>query len=95
MKTGDWAASDLVKYLTSVQSTLTEEEWKKLRQTKCFLAEGSGDPEGKVGTAPRYSATQLYEPSPPIRELGLPTIEWGGTTGAAKWRGTSEEGIVS
>jgi hypothetical protein len=100
IKTGDWTVPDLVKYLASVQGTLSEKEWKKLRATAAFLAEvkdkgqapvdGQEGKDGKVAVvvAKRWNANQLYEPIPALREMGLPILDWQG----ARWRNSSEEG---
>lgn len=93
IKTGDWTTADLVKYLVAVQSTLTAAELERLRMTSAFPREMT-NPEAlsEKGKTPRCKASDLYEPSDVLRELGLPLIDWGGR---AKWRGTSEEGKCS
>jgi hypothetical protein len=91
IKTGDWTVPDLVKYLVSVQSTLSEKEWKRLSNTAAFLAEGKAVPDSTTGRPARWTAGVLYEPTPALRELGLLVIDWGST----KWRSTSEEGQLS
>lgn len=90
IKTGDWTTADLVKYLVAVQTTLTTNEMDRLRNTSAFPREttssGLTPEKGKVS---RCKASELYEPTDTLRELGLPVIDWGGRT---KWRGTSDEG---
>ncbi|KZS96620.1 hypothetical protein SISNIDRAFT_450322, partial [Sistotremastrum niveocremeum HHB9708] len=87
-QTGDWSTVDLVKYLASIHSTLSELEVEKLRQTSAFLAEGgpiTRDPKAK---RQRMKASELYEPVDAMRELGLPVLEWGTQP---KWRSGSDE----
>lgn len=91
IKTGDWTIADLTKYLVAVQSTLTAEEWARLKMTAAFSKEANSrdvpPPAGRPAT--RYQAKDLYEPLDVFRQLRLPIIDWGTQT---KWRGTSEEG---
>lgn len=89
IKTNEWTVAELAKYLVSVQSTLTAEEWGRLKMTSAFSKEV--DPKNVVdSTKPsRFQAQQLYEPLDIFRRLGLPILEWGKQT---KWRGTSDEG---
>lgn len=89
IKTSEWTVADLVKYLVSVQSVFTQEEWARLKMTPAFSKEV--DPKIAVdSTKPsRFQAQQLYEPLDIFRNLGLPILEWGKQT---KWRGTSDEG---
>ncbi|CEG67361.1 hypothetical protein RMATCC62417_03805 [Rhizopus microsporus] len=54
---GSWSHVDLVKYLTSVQSTLTDVEVRRLRGTTIFTKEGE-EPRIKVVTKPRPKATE-------------------------------------
>ena len=89
IKTNEWTVADLAKYLVSVQSTLTGEEWDRLKLTAVFFKEmdksGSNDNQKPY----RYQAQQLYEPLDVFRQLGLPVLDWGKQT---KWRGSSDEG---
>lgn len=84
VKTGDWAAADLIKYLVNVKSTLSAGELEKLQVTDAFLKEGDVG-ENKT----RYRAVDLYEPQDLFRQLGLPIINWGSNT---KWKSSSAEG---
>ena len=89
--TGDWTTFDLVKYLVSVQSTLTVPEMGRLSGTSAFPKEGAGKEQSAAGTSPkvqRYRARDLYEPIDIFRELGLPIIDWG----TNQWRPESYEG---
>lgn len=91
---GEWNHADLIKYLVSVKEILTEHEVEKLKHTNWLPKEG--EPKVEVPPGPdgkprkprtnRYSANQLYEPSPANQALKLPLVEWPG-----KWRSTSDE----
>ncbi|KAF8497439.1 hypothetical protein F5888DRAFT_1634399 [Russula emetica] len=90
--TGDWPTFDLVKYLVSVQLTLTEREMSHLRETPAFPKESAGKEQLADGTSPkaqRYRAKDLYEPIDIFRELGLPIIDWGANN---QWRPESDKG---
>jgi Protein of unknown function (DUF3684) len=92
IKTGDWTTYDLVKYLVSIQSTLTSQEFERLRQTSAFPREGAGKEQSAAGTirkVQRNRAMDLYEPLDIFRELGLPVMDWGADN---RWRPTSDEG---
>ncbi|ESK92923.1 hypothetical protein Moror_8996 [Moniliophthora roreri MCA 2997] len=78
VKTKEWTTADLVKYLVSVQETLSSTEMKRLEETVAFTAEGD--------STKRYSAKQLYVPDDTFRQMGLPVLEWG-----IKWNGRSKE----
>ncbi|KAI8998895.1 hypothetical protein BD414DRAFT_519966 [Trametes punicea] len=89
IKTGDWTIAELIKYLVTVQSTLTSTELERLKLTAAFPRELRPDeklPEN--GRPPRYRAGGLYEPLDVFRELKLPVIDWGTRP---KWRSNSEE----
>ncbi|KAG5646295.1 hypothetical protein DXG03_003892 [Asterophora parasitica] len=87
IKTNEWTVADLAKYLVSVQSTLSAEEWARLKMTAAFSKEETlkGDTSQKPS---RYQAQQLYEPVEVFRQLGLPVMDWGNQT---KWRSSSDE----
>ncbi|KAF9562769.1 hypothetical protein CPC08DRAFT_749290 [Agrocybe pediades] len=87
IKTNEWTIADLTKYLVSVRSSLTAEEFERLRATSAFPIEmsgGAGNSEKRL----RHKANQLYEPLDVFRFLNLPVIDWGQQ---AKWRSSSEE----
>jgi len=92
IKTGDWTTFDLVKYLVSIQSTMTSQEFERLRQTSAFPKEGAG--KEQLATWPsrkvqRHKAMDLYEPVDIFRELGLPIMDWSADN---RWRPMSDEG---
>jgi Protein of unknown function (DUF3684) len=95
MATGDWSTFDLVKYLVSVQSTLTASEkiqMRRLGETRVFSKETAGNGQSAAGSSPeveRYRAKDLYEPVDFFRELGLPIIDWGANN---QWHPKSDEG---
>ena len=92
IKTGDWTTYDLVKYLVSIQSTLTPQEFERLRQTSAFPKEGVGKEQLATGPSrkvQRLKAMDLYEPVDIFRELRLPVVDWGADN---RWRPMSDEG---
>jgi hypothetical protein len=92
IKTNEWTVADLAKYLVSVQSTLTAEEWDRLKMTAVFFKEVEQNGSAESGRPSRYQAQQLYEPVNVCRQLGLPVLDWGKQT---KWRSSSDEGASS
>ena len=90
IKTGDWTINDLVKYLVSVQTTLSGEELQRLKHTSAFVKEDRArDAQKPTGKVTRYKASDLYEPNETFRGLGLPIIDWGVEN---RWKPTSDEG---
>lgn len=92
IKTGDWTVPQLVKYLTSVRDTLSQEEMKRLQETVVFFQEvpaGSDQATAPPTKGKRWKIKDLYEPTDAMRELGLPVLEW---TDVARWRVNSDEG---
>ena len=96
IKTGDWTIPDLIKYLVSVQTTLQPIEIERLRLTPAFPEEATvGHNKNGDGTpkkAPKFKASDLYEPLDVFKDLGLPIIDWQGKDGKNRWRSNSEEG---
>ncbi|BGO96619.1 hypothetical protein RTG_00437 [Rhodotorula toruloides ATCC 204091] len=94
---GDWSHIQLIRYLISVRNTLTPAEQDRLRKTAFLPREGEPkveQPPGPDGVKPkpktvRYRASELYEPTDALRELGLPLVNW--TEAQARWRATSDE----
>ncbi|KIK67000.1 hypothetical protein GYMLUDRAFT_843929 [Collybiopsis luxurians FD-317 M1] len=85
IKTNEWTVSDLIKYLVSVQDSLSDDEKSRLRLTNAFAAEAI---RGQELDKKRYRADQLLEPSPIFMQLELPVLDWGTKV---KWRSSSEE----
>ncbi|KAF8270077.1 hypothetical protein EI94DRAFT_1723808 [Lactarius quietus] len=91
IETGDWTIVDLVKYLVSVQSTLTPQELEHLRHMSAFPKEGADKELPAPSTdskVQRYKAMDLYEPVDIFRELGFPIIDWGIDN---RWKPSSNE----
>ena len=91
VKTNQWTIPELIKYLVSVRSTLTNEEMRSLIETKAFSKEGETVVDSQ-GVPARHTARDLYEPSDTFRRLKLPILDWGQKV---KWRSHSEEGKLS
>ena len=88
IKTNEWTVADLAKYLVSVQSTLSNEEWARLKVTAAFFKETTLGGDAGSQKPMRYQAQELYEPLDAFRQLGLPVMDWG----KQKWRSSSDEG---
>ena len=81
---------DLVKYLSSVESSLALQEIEHLQQTSIFSKEGARKEHLATSQeVQRYKAMDLYEPADRFRELGLPVIDWGPDN---PWKPTSNNG---
>jgi Protein of unknown function (DUF3684) len=92
VETGNCTTNDLVDYLVSIQPTLTSQEFEYLRQVSAFPKETAGREQSAAGASRkvrRYKAKDLYEPIDIIRELGLPTIDWGADV---QWESKSNNG---
>ncbi|CAG8538686.1 7915_t:CDS:10, partial [Acaulospora colombiana] len=87
---GNWDHMQLVKYLSSVSSSLKEIEMKRLKLTAIWPKEQGVETQvTKDEVKPkvsRFTASELYIPSQEMRKFGLPIIEWNG-----KWHRNSEE----
>ncbi|KAH6911937.1 hypothetical protein BKA70DRAFT_820711 [Coprinopsis sp. MPI-PUGE-AT-0042] len=93
-KTNEWATTDLVKYFTSIRSTLTDEEMQQLREIRVFPREGRplGIPEvDSQHACARFTVGELYEPLAFFRKLDLPVIDWDQKV---KWNAQSEEATL-
>ncbi|GAA5897454.1 hypothetical protein JCM8208_003276 [Rhodotorula glutinis] len=91
---GDWSHVQLVRYLVTVQETLSPAEKDRLRQTRWLPREGEAKVEQPAGAdakpkTVRYRAADLYEPTEALRELGLPLVDW--TDSPSRWRPGSDE----
>ncbi|KAJ6593724.1 hypothetical protein B0H19DRAFT_1091788 [Mycena capillaripes] len=85
IKTKEWSIFELTRYLVDVKSSLTADEWAKLKMTAAFSKEpGIGQTDQK---RTQVYAKQLYEPTDSLRQLGLPVIDWGQN----KWRSSSDQ----
>ncbi|KAF8170185.1 hypothetical protein K438DRAFT_1909340 [Mycena galopus ATCC 62051] len=81
IKTNEWSIQDLAAYLVDARSSLTADEWAKLKATAAFSKEARG------GQIEKRKAKELYEPNEVIRQLGLPVLDWG----QHKWKPSSEQ----
>ncbi|KAI7277986.1 hypothetical protein KC345_g6242 [Hortaea werneckii] len=82
---GKWSHVDLIKYLVSVKDDIPQEDLKRLRDTPICTAETqSGD---QIQKGKLYRPSDLFEPSEPLRRLGLPLLQWPGP-----YRPSSPEG---
>ena len=75
-----WSCYELVKYLVSVRSTLTDHEMARLRKTQAFpvlprqVEVDSTLPDTKVI---RRVPDMLYEPTEEHKNLGVEVLDWG------------------
>ncbi|KAI9650029.1 hypothetical protein NHQ30_000042 [Ciborinia camelliae] len=80
---------DLIKYLASVKDDIPSEDLRRLKDSQICPAEaGSPGQESSQGTARMYKVRELFEPKDSLRSLGLPIIQWPGSS----YRSTSNEG---
>ncbi|KAI4109477.1 MAG: hypothetical protein L6R37_000452 [Teloschistes peruensis] len=76
--TTKWSHVDLVKYLVSVWTDVPERDRERLRSTPICPAEGlQGTWSDQL-----FRISELYEPSDPLRRLGLRTLQWPGAYSA-------------
>jgi len=77
-----WNHVDLIVYLAGVREDIPAEDMKKLRETPICAAEaGPLGHESSAGSSMRYKISELFEPNPDLRNLGLPIIQWTGKYG--------------
>lgn len=79
---GSWSHVDLVKYLLTIQDSLSKDEIDRLAKTPWLPREGETAPEGSKPQ--KYRASQLYEPNQTFRTLKLPLLGWTGRFGDAE-----------
>lgn len=77
---GSWSHVDLIKYLLSIQESLSKDELGRLAKTAWLPKEGEDAAEG-AAKPPKYKASQLYEPTQTFRSLKLPLLSWTGRFG--------------
>jgi hypothetical protein len=96
IQTGDWDMHDLIRYLVAVQDSLSDLELSRLRETSAFMGEETVlfPPNGVEGhnaaVKKRFKPRELYEPTPALRNLGLPLLAWGSNR---NWKPSNEEGM--
>jgi hypothetical protein len=93
---GDWALSQLIRYLTGVMDEPGEEEKVWLQEKAFFFAEelpqGCTKPQANPLPGNKRSTwkiSSLYEPTDEMRRLGLPILDWGIDP---QWNTLSQEG---
>ncbi|EXJ87620.1 hypothetical protein A1O3_04581 [Capronia epimyces CBS 606.96] len=80
-----WSHVDLIHYLASVREDIPGPDIAKLRSTPIFQRQVKDEEESN--TSKRYKISELFEPRPDLRELGLPVLAWTGV-----YRNSSPEG---
>ncbi|KAJ4514434.1 hypothetical protein HRR83_001916 [Exophiala dermatitidis] len=80
-----WSHVDLIHYLASVREDIPGSDIAKLRSTPICPrhVKDKEDPD----SSKRYKVSELFEPRPDLRELGLPVLAWPGV-----YRSSSPEG---
>ena len=98
VETGDWTIQELIKYLLSLQPPLQPTDIERLRHVPAFLEETTTIGDKNEGStpkkAPKFKASELYEPLDVFRDLGLPVVEWRGENGECEWKADSKEGML-
>lgn len=80
-----WKHVSLIQYLASVREDIPTADIQRLRDTPICPKETQQDLATFSGE--RYKVSDLYEPRPVLRELGLPILSWSGP-----YRSDSPEG---
>lgn len=80
-----WSHVDLITYLASVRDDIPAADIQRLKSTPICTKDVKNDPQCQLDK--RYKVSELFEPRPALRELGLPLISWPGL-----YRGGSPEG---
>lgn len=80
-----WSHVDLIQYLTSVREDIPASDNQKLRSTAICPRQIKDKEE--ADPAKRYKVSELFEPRPDLRDLGLPVLAWPGL-----YRSSSPEG---
>jgi len=76
---------DLIHYLASVRDDIPGQDIAKLRATPICPKVDKSNEKGQSNK--RYKVSELFEPRPELRELGLPVLAWPGI-----YRSSSPEG---
>lgn len=71
-----WSHVELIQYLVSVKEDIPSVDIQKLRNTPICPKESK--PGSKIDHQTRYKVSELFEPRPVFRELGLPLLSWPG-----------------
>ncbi|KAJ9124824.1 hypothetical protein QFC24_003193 [Naganishia onofrii] len=83
-----WSCYELVRYLVSVRSTLTDHEMARLKKTQAFpvLPRGESNSSDSSEKVVRRTPDMLYEPTEEHKELGVEVLDWGHA-----WKASSPE----
>jgi hypothetical protein len=71
-----WSHVDLIKYLASVSDDIPAADIQKLRSTPICPRQTKGREQDD--STQRYRVSDLFEPRPDLRDLGLPVLAWPG-----------------
>ncbi|EXJ83742.1 hypothetical protein A1O1_07368 [Capronia coronata CBS 617.96] len=80
-----WSHVDLIHYLASVRDDIPGSDIAKLRSTPICPRHVKGREDAE--STKRYKVSELFEPRPDLRDLGLPVLVWPGV-----YRSSSPEG---
>ncbi|RMD41401.1 hypothetical protein DV735_g3741, partial [Chaetothyriales sp. CBS 134920] len=89
-----WSHVDLIHYLASVREDVPRQDIERLRKTPiCPRVVKGLEASGREDR--RYKVSELFEPSPELRDLGLPVLSWPGLyrSGSAEGRLLSALGL--
>ena len=70
-----WSCAELVKYLSSVRKSLSENEFARLKKTAAFPVWSS--PSSGLDKPKRTTPEALCEPTPENKQLGVPVLDYG------------------
>ena len=70
-----WSHVDLIQYLASVRDDIPREDYKRLQNTPICPKFVKGEEQD---TTKKYKVSELYEPRPELRDLGMPVLSWQG-----------------
>ncbi|RMZ78675.1 hypothetical protein DV738_g3760, partial [Chaetothyriales sp. CBS 135597] len=89
-----WSHVDLIHYLASVREDVPRQDIERLRNTPICPRVVNGLEDGGKEDR-RYKVSELFEPRPELRDLGLPVLSWPGLyrSGSAEGRLLSALGL--
>jgi hypothetical protein len=71
-----WSHVELVQYLASVRDDIPSADIQRLKETP--ICPRGNTPGTGVPSEQKFKVSELFEPRPALRELGLPILEWPG-----------------
>lgn len=80
-----WSHVELVQYLASVRDDIPSADIQRLKDTP--ICPRGNTPGTGIPSEQKFKVSELFEPRPALRELGLPILEWPGL-----YRSSSSEG---